>query len=109
MPIATYCSLTNFYHQKSRKNVFTSFDNRAQKIIKCEKPLSINNACEVKTSIFVHKALYGYCCHFKDYFDLISHGIETRNNKKVIRIPKIELQSTKKAFFYNGAITYNKQ
>ena len=108
MPIVTYCSLTNFYHQKSRKNIFTSFDYRAQKIIKCEKVPSINNACEVKTCIFIHKALYGHCCHFNDYFDLISHGIDTRNNKKVTRIPKIKLQSTKKAFFYNGTITYNK-
>ena len=107
MPIATYCSLTNYYHQNSRKNIFNTFDNRAQRIIKGNKTVSIINACKIKTCIFVHKALYDHYHHFQEYFELISHGIETRNNKKAIRIPVIKLQSTKKAFFYNGAITYN--
>ena len=40
--------------------------------------------------------------NFEDYFELISHGKVTRN-----RTPKIKLESTIKAFYYNGAVIYN--
>ena len=44
---------------------------------------------------------------FMDYFEYVSHEYSTRNNNKLLRLPKINLESSKKLFFYNGAKVYN--
>ena len=42
------------------------------------------------------------------YFDWLQHVKNTRNNGISVGIPKIRLESTKHAFYYNGAIEFNK-
>ncbi len=42
------------------------------------------------------------------YFDRLQHAKNTRNNGTSVRIPKIRLESTKHAFYYNGAIEFYK-
>ena len=41
------------------------------------------------------------------YFAQNCHNIETRNNNMILRVPNIKRESTKTAFFYNGAVAYN--
>ena len=41
------------------------------------------------------------------YFERVSHNKETRNNNIILKVPKIKLESTKRAFFYNGIVVYN--
>ena len=36
----------------------------------------------------------------ENYFERVSHNKETRNNNIMLRVPKIKLESTKRAFFY---------
>ena len=43
----------------------------------------------------------------ENYSERISHNKETRNNYIMLRVPKITLESTKRAFFYNGVVAYN--
>ena len=43
----------------------------------------------------------------ESYFEWVSHNKETRNNNTMLRVPKIILESTKRAFFYNGVVAYN--
>ena len=41
------------------------------------------------------------------FFERNCHNIETRNSNIILRVPKIKLESTKRAFFYNGVVAYN--
>ena len=42
-----------------------------------------------------------------DYFEYVSHEYSTCNNNKLLRLPKIKPESSKKSFFYSGAKVYN--
>ena len=46
--------------------------------------------------------------NFENYFDIIQHNINTRNNSTLIRLPRVKLQSTKRAFFFQGGLEFNK-
>jgi hypothetical protein len=46
--------------------------------------------------------------HISKYFERLQHEKNTRNNGFSLKIPKIRLESTKSAFYYNGAIRFNK-
>ena len=57
---------------------------------------------KICTTVF--KCLNDDVPNFEDYFELISHGKGTRNDNRILRNPKIKLERTKKAFYYNGAM-----
>ena len=46
--------------------------------------------------------------NFLGHFERLQHGKNTRNSNISVKIPKIKLKPTKKAFFYCGAIEFNK-
>ena len=60
-----------------------------------------------KLCLNVFKCLNDDVPNFEDYFELISHRKGTRNNSRILGIPNVKLESTKKAFYYNGAVVYN--
>ena len=41
------------------------------------------------------------------YFELSNHGKNTRNNEKMIRLPRIRTEYARKAFYYIGAKLFN--
>ena len=43
----------------------------------------------------------------ENYYERVSHNKETHNNNIMLRVPKIKLESTKRAFFYYGVVAYN--
>ena len=107
VPIIIYCSLTNFFCQPYHAKLLELLGARARNIIKCKvhKFLTIQQQHHKKLCTTVHKALNGELpCYDCNYFDVISHRIPTRNNKYLLRVPKIKLQSTRKAFYFDGAI-----
>jgi hypothetical protein len=107
VPLVTYCSLTNFYHQPSRKASLSILEYRVRKLAKKHNVPSINEIYEKKICLTVFKCSNGHFPYFNNYFERISHDKGTRNNNKILRVPKIKLQSTKKAFFYNGVLLFN--
>ena len=46
---------------------------------------------------------------FKDYFELSSHGKNTRKNSKLIRLPRINTEYARKRFYFyfTGGKIYN--
>ena len=107
IPLITYCSLTNYNIVRSKKEATSTFEQRAVKIIgsKCI-PLT-ETFLKKKTCEIVKKCLNGDFPFFMEYFEYVSHEYYTRNNNKLLRLPKIKLESSKKSFFYNGAKVYN--
>ena len=48
------------------------------------------------------------CDSFNNYFDYLNHSMGTRNNNISVKLPRIKLESTKKGFYYYGAVEFNK-
>lgn len=47
-------------------------------------------------------------CNFDNYFELMNHDKNKRNNTVSIKLPKAKLACAKKAFFFTGAKVYNR-
>ena len=103
VPVVTYCSLTNFYHQPYQKSSVLALASRVCKLTNKDMP-SVNKFFQRKICTTVFKCLNDDVPNFEDYFESPSLGKGTRNNNTVLRTPKIKLESTKKAFFSNGAV-----
>ena len=106
VPIITYCSLKNFYHQPYRKSSILALESRVCKLTNKDIP-SVNKIFQRKICTTVFKCLNDDVPNFEDYFELISHRKGTRNNNRILRTQKIKLESTKKAFYYNDSVVYN--
>ena len=107
LPLFTYCSIITLQTSNTYKRKIQSFEERAHKIIKPATVLpKIDEVTNKKVCINMYKCLKGDTCEFfQDYFQLMRNN--TRNNGQLIRIPKIRLESSKKAFFFYGATAFN--
>ena len=93
VPIITYCSLTNFYHQPYGKSWILALESRVCKLTNKDIP-SVNKIFER-----MFKCLNDDVPNFEDYFEITSHGKGTRNNNnRILRTLKIKLESIKKTF-----------
>ena len=107
IPIITYCSLINYNFGRSRSETMTTLEQRARAIVGTNSLQSIEAESKRKICATVKKCLNGDFPFFMDYFNFITHNYSTRNNKKLLRLPKVKLESFKKSFFYNGAKVFN--
>ena len=61
-----------------------------------------------KTCTLTYRCLkMDLCENFENYFEIIESKYATRNNKRLIRLPKVRLECAKKSFYFNGAKTFN--
>ena len=44
---------------------------------------------------------------FDNYFEMIDHSMNTRNNKHCIRLPSVKLEVAMRGFCFTGGILYN--
>ena len=61
-----------------------------------------NAVLRVKTCISV-----GVCSSFRNYFQKLEHKVSTRNNGKLLKIPKVKLEFARSGFFFMGARIFN--
>jgi len=60
-------------------------------------------ACKI-----VKQCLEGKTCeNLRGYFEINQHSIKTRNQNKLIKLPKVNLEFGKRAFKFIGAKYYN--
>ena len=85
------------------KIILLALASRVCKLTNKDIP-SVNKFFQRKICTTVFKCLNDDVPNFEDYFESPSLGKGTRNNNTVLRTPKIKLESTKKAFFSNGAV-----
>ena len=110
LPLFTYCSIVTCQTNNTYKEKVKSLEHRARKIIFKNQPTSSELLTvyhlmqKICTNVF--KCLNGDSCKFfENYFDVMRNA--TRNNGKLIRIPKFKLEGTKKSFRYYGAKCFN--
>ena len=92
----------------------SSFHSRSLKIVYGDKTadkkglMSVINANKMRACKLVLKCLdKDICGHFQNYFTLIEHEKETRNNNCTLRLPNIKREYARKSFLYMGAKVYN--
>ena len=111
VPKIMYCSFINYFQQNYRLNLLSSLENHTSAIIDTKGRVrvpSINQIPKTKICKFIWKCLDSQPANFVNYFTLIEHNRETRNNKCSIWLPSIKLESTRNSFFFSGAYVYKK-
>jgi hypothetical protein len=111
LPLVTYCSLVHLKLTATQSKKLQSLQHRASTIIsnnktEAESPINFmkKHAC-----MTVKKCLDNeLCINYHDYFE-INHQttVRTRNQGFLLKIRKIKLESTKKAFYFGGAKIFN--
>ena len=109
VPILMYSTLISLQLTTTQQKKLKSLDNRAKRIVGGDvKIVGIEARMKMKACITVKKCLNDDTCdNFKTYFELHNHSIRTRNNKKLVKLPKVKLEFGKKAFKFQGAKAYN--
>jgi hypothetical protein len=70
---------------------------------------SIENQVKMRACSIVRNCIDGIVCeNFQNYFSVIDHTIATRNNKHLLRLPKVKTEYARKSFYFCGAKEYNK-
>ena len=117
MPIFTYCDYSSLGWSESRKRMIRSIKKRSLEIIspKCSPQncdlrfLTIDNFLQKKASCLVFDCLNGTACSpFKNYFQRLNHNaLNTRNNGKAAKLPKVKLDFARRSFYFLGASIFN--
>ena len=47
------------------------------------------------------------CDSFKNYFEINTHSLRTRNNNKLLKLPKVKLEFGKKSLRFQAAKIFN--
>ena len=104
--LTSSCTLKSPYNN-TQKLKYNSLDRRARKIIKLNVP-SIENLANRERVLLVKSCLCKESNEeFNNYFKLIEHKYETRNNSKSIKLPHVKLELAKQGFYFSGGVLYN--
>ena len=73
------------------------------------KSVKIKSAGNKKCALEVFKALNGVSPHaFQNYLARVNHRLCTRANTKNVALPKVNSETGRKAFSFQGAKVFNK-
>lgn len=114
MPLLTYASIVTLNLNATQLARVLSLQDRAARIIDPSQSAHLRvpdlmNFAKLQTCLLVKQCIdKNACSNFNNYFERLQHEKNTRNNGFSLRIPKIKLECTKCAFYYNGAIQFNK-
>lgn len=110
LPILTYSpyaingTLSETIEKRIRIN-----ENRVKNIVQSKNITSMAFSQKKRIVKMVHKIIYENDCHnFENYFKIIDGNIQTRNHKKLVRLPKVKLQIARKSFYFQGGLEFNK-
>ena len=97
----------NLNHTESLK--VANLQEQAEKIIKSSDMVQLQlpevmSFVKRQKCILVNCTDKNLCSNFDDYFNILQHEKNTRNNGISFKLRKVRLEATKNAFFYSGAI-----
>ena len=75
----------------------------------CKIGESVKSAVEKQVCSLVKKCLKKEAHHhvFDNYFDVVGHSKQTRNNNRLLRLPKIKLEVLRPSFCFGAAKIFN--
>lgn len=113
LPIFMYCSILTSSYSRSFEEKIHNFERRSYHTI--YKRLNTHDTGKVSIRALQKRRLCtqvfncingNMCSKFANYFEVMSNN--TRNSNKLIRLPYVKLESSKKSFRFVGAREYNK-
>ena len=86
-----------------------SLERRAAKIIGVPSVKSTKSVMEKELCSMVKRCVKKEYSHetFDNYFTVIKHTHGTRNNKRLLQLPKIKLQASRPSFYFGAAKIVN--
>ena len=103
--LTSSCTLKSPYNN-TQKLKYNSLDRWARKIIKLNVP-SIENLAN-RERVLVKSCLWKESNEeFNNYFKLIEHKYETRNNSKSIKLPHVKLELAMQGFYFSRGVLYD--
>ena len=108
VPLLTYCGNLHIVLTKTQKRKLASLEERYKNLIENTAVQPIEQRLLLRACIYVKKCLNEKVCDdFKNYFKLIKHQKNTRNNNFILRLPPAKLAFFRKSFAFAGAKIYN--
>ena len=112
VPVFTYCGFLHLMKPQSLIYKSNRLHERACRIIANHKISNNIKSPELiiksRALMTVRKCIEGeICSNFKNYFETNEHMRNTRNNGKLLKLPKLRLEYFRGSFFYAGAKLYN--
>ena len=109
MPLLLYSTLINLQTTATQQQKLSSIERRARRIIGGDnKIFSITKRMKKSACTMVRRCLDDkLCSNLQNYFEINEHIINTRNQNKLIKLPKVKLEFGKKSFRYQGAKCFN--
>ena len=103
VPLLTYNCIANLNLNRNQLGRLCSLDRRVSQILG-EPMTPIFNLIKKHAILRVEKCLsVGMCSSFRNYFQKLEHKVSTRNNGKLLKIPKVKLEFARSGFFFMGA------
>ena len=111
IPILTYCATAHLKKSQGQLEKLESLHRRATEIINSnitsKKIKSPSEVIKVKALQTVRKCLDGSTCsNFSDYFQVVNHHKNTRNNGLLLKVPRLKLEYARGSY-HTGSGLYN--
>ena len=107
VPLLTYNCITNSNLNRTQLGRLCSLERHVSQILG-EPMTAIFNLIKEHAVLRVEKCLsLGVCPSFRKYFQKLEHKVSTRNNGKLLKIPKVKLEFACSGFFFMGARIFN--
>lgn len=107
LPCITFNSSVNLNLTATQKEKLKSIDRMAKKATGVHQ-IQVKTEIRNHSLLLVRKCVEKQVCEcFHDYFELMSHSINTRNIENSLRLPRVKLNYAKNGFYFMGAKLYN--
>ena len=109
LPILSYAGPIKLTYTQTQKDRLISLLNRAKDITGNDTLGDIHDVIQRQNCMLVRKCLQQQTnsVTFNNYFEILSHTMETRNNNYLLPLPQVKLETAKHGFYYGGAKLYN--
>lgn len=109
LPIITYSTSIKPTLTRTQLAKLSSIENRVNEIVGREKHIPrLEKLIQKKACLTVRKCLDNdVCCNFQGYFETNNRNQRTRNNSKLVKLPKVKLEYARQSFRYVAAKIYN--
>ena len=104
VPLLTYNCIANLNLNRTQLGRLCSLDRRVSQILG-ESMTPILNLIKKHATLRVQKCLsVGACSSFRNCFQKLEHKLPTKNNEKLLEIPKAKLEFSRSGFFMGARI-----
>ena len=100
LPILSYAGPIKLTYTQTQKDRLISLLNRAKDITGNDTLGDIHDVIQRQNCMLVRKCLQQQTnsVTFNNYFEIVSHTVETRNNNYLLRLPQVKLETAKQGF-----------